>query len=63
MTQCPKCGSCEVSGPKYCSGSVVVPYEHLQYVCLRCGFVGTTRTLDAKPPLRSTGNDPDTSPT
>jgi predicted Zn-ribbon and HTH transcriptional regulator len=49
MTKCPKCGSSEISGPRY--GAQVEEYyshEGLYYTCRRCGFTKAEPTLDAK---------------
>lgn len=48
MTTCPKCGSGNISGPRYqpCSGW---RDEQLLYTCCRCGFQRSTPTRDAKP--------------
>jgi DNA-directed RNA polymerase subunit RPC12/RpoP len=49
MNRCPKCGSFEISGPKYRKvqwGSTVMEDERLWYRCLRCGYEESRPTLD-----------------
>jgi hypothetical protein len=55
MTQCPKCGSRKIIGPKYHPSQYHVNYgyaitvpECLGYTCEQCGYSTTTPTKDAK---------------
>lgn len=45
MKKCPKCGSCEINGPKYLP-SAGFDIEHLIWRCDRCGYIQETRTMD-----------------
>jgi hypothetical protein len=45
MSQCPKCGSCRISGPYY-RHSHDKSGEKLEYVCNQCGYSASTPTLD-----------------
>lgn len=44
MTRCPKCSSCNISGPHY----EHMPYggEQLRFTCIRCGYSATEPTHD-----------------
>ena len=46
MTQCPKCSSCKISGPRY--GSNWRGHERLFYDCTRCGYISNKPTHDQK---------------
>lgn len=60
MTQCPKCGSCSVSGPVYECSSTFNGYhfsgERLRYTCCRCGYSKTVPCLDSADRQRFTGD-------
>jgi hypothetical protein len=45
MTQCPKCGCCQIHGPYY---QVTKYGERLEYRCSGCGYSSSTPTLDSK---------------
>lgn len=52
MTTCPKCGSSDISGPRYETNTIYYVYDNkgrLRYTCRRCGYSDTTRTRDAEP--------------
>jgi len=46
MTNCPKCGSWRMSGPRY-RRSYGYFGECLEYRCLNCGYASTRPTNDA----------------
>ena len=55
MMSCPKCGSSDISGPKYESAAVSWIAstvgnmgEWLRYTCKRCGYSKTSPTRDAE---------------
>lgn len=51
MNKCPKCGSREISGPRYEAGRGCVCHnERLMYVCLDCGYQESRPTLDSTAP-------------
>jgi hypothetical protein len=52
MTQCPKCGSRKIVGPKY-HKETVWHRECLGYTCFQCGYSMTTPTKDHATPKKA----------
>ena len=56
MTRCPKCGSANVTGPKYerrWFDSSAVAQDWLVYQCVRCGY------MEREAPKDRRGEEPD----
>lgn len=58
MSQCPKCESRSIIGPRYCVddrpaidgvGYLFMHTEYIRWYCDRCGYEERTRCRDAKP--------------
>lgn len=59
MTECPKCGGANITGPTYCDGdgrrscsqswNSMSHKEHLEYRCDQCGYRKSGPTKDQRP--------------
>ena len=47
MTTCPKCGSCNISGPTYQRARGYAP-DGLRYACVACGYSRVKPCNDAR---------------